>query len=261
MDCAKIIGQRAEFQFRLAGPMILGGFRRSFKKALDETAYAELTYQLVGMNNKADIADWPETKRKLVDASVALVRKQGYHATTVDHICSEAGVTKGGFFHYFKSKEDLAKATIEWFGENKAREFREAPFSRLADPLERIYGRLDYAKESVGGANRVTKGCPIGMIAQELASTHPAMRDVCQDYFSRLAKDLAKDLAEAKTVHAPDADFDPFNVAMLYVSMIQGSMMLAKTAEANTVLMENVEQFRRYLKGLFNQPANVPTHA
>ncbi len=85
------------------------------------------------------------------------------------------------------------------------------------------------------------------MLAQELSSTHPELRDVCQEYFSRLAKDLAQDLAEAKTLHAPDADFDPQNVAMLYVSMMQGPMMLAKTAEANTVLMENVEQFRRYI--------------
>ena len=213
------------------------------------------------MNNKADIADWAETKRKLVEASVSLVRNQGYHATTVDDICTAAGVTKGGFFHYFKSKEDVAKAAIEWFGETKAREIRAAAFSQLPDPLDRINGRLDYAKESAGGPHRVTRGCPIGMIALELASTHPALRNVCQDYFSRLAKDLANDFAEAKALHAPDADFDPQNVAMLFVSMMQGSMMLAKTAEANTVLMENVEQFRRYVKSLFNQPANVPTHA
>src|SRR6201996_4042583 len=200
---------------------------------------------------RTDASEVSETKAKLLDAGVKLMRTKGYNATTVDDICAEAGVTKGGFFHYFKSKEELAKATIEWFGENKAREFREAPFSQLTDPLERVYGRLDYTKQAAGGPGRVTKGCPIGMIAQELASTHPAMRDVCQDYFSRLAKDLAKDLAEAKAIHAPDAGFDPYNVAMLYVSMIQGSMMLAKTAEANTVLMENVEQFRCYLKSLF----------
>jgi TetR/AcrR family transcriptional repressor of nem operon len=212
------------------------------------------------MNTPAEQFDWSETKRKLVDASVTLMRKQGFHATTVDDICAAAGVTKGGFFHYFKSKEDVAKATIEWFGECKAREFREAPFRKLADPLDRVLGRLDYTKTSAGGPNRVTKGCPIGMIAQELSFTHPELRDVCQEYFSRLAKDLEQDLAEAKARHAPTADFEPKNVAMLYVSMIQGSMMLAKTAEANTVLMENVEQFRRYVKSLF-RTASVPVHA
>jgi TetR/AcrR family transcriptional repressor of nem operon len=205
------------------------------------------------MNTTIEIADWPDTKRKLVDASVGLMRKQGFHATTVDDICSAAGVTKGGFFHYFKSKEEVAKATVEWFGESKAREFREASFRKLTDPLDRVFGRLDYAKTSVGGANSVTKGCPIGMLAQELSFTHPELRDVCQDYFSRLAADLTEDLAEAKALHTPAVDFNPKDVAMLYVSMLQGSMMLAKTAETNTVLMENVEQFRSYLFCLFGR--------
>jgi TetR/AcrR family transcriptional repressor of nem operon len=206
------------------------------------------------MNTITETKDWSQTKRKLVEASVELMRKQGFHATTVDDICSAAGVTKGGFFHYFKSKEDVAKATVEWFGESKASEFREAPFRKLSDPLDRVFGRLDYAKLSAGGPSRVTKGCPIGMLAQELSSTHPELRDICHGYFLKLAKDLSEDLTEAKTLYAPNAEFNPQNVAMLYVSMMQGSLMLAKNAEANNVLMENVEEFRRYLAGLFGRP-------
>ena len=48
----------------------------------------------------------------------------------------------------------------------------------------------------------------------------------------------------------PKADFDPKHVAMLYVSIIQGSLMLAKASETNAVLFENIEQFRRYLQSL-----------
>ena len=51
-------------------------------------------------------AELPETKRKLVDAGVTLMRSQGYNATTVDDICASASVTKGGFFHYFKCKSN-----------------------------------------------------------------------------------------------------------------------------------------------------------
>ena len=210
------------------------------------------------MNTVTEPKEWSETKRKLVEASVDLMRKQGFHATTVDDICSAVGVTKGGFFHYFKSKEDVAKASVEWFGESKANEFRQAPFRKLADPLDRVFGRLDYAKISVGGPNRITKGCPIGMLAQELSSTHPELRDVCHGYFLKLAKDLGQDLAEAKALHAPNAEFDPQSVAMLYVSMMQGSLMLAKNAEANNVLMENVEEFRRYIACLFGQTIKHP---
>jgi len=196
-------------------------------------------------------AELPETKRKLVDAGVSLMRRQGFNATTVDDICAAAGVTKGGFFHYFKSKEDIAKAALARFGEGKSREFQDAPFRQLADPLDRVFGRLDFAGEASGGTGKVTKGCLVGMFAQELSFTNLELRSACQELFMRTARDFADDLAEAKTLHAPNADFDPKNVAMLYVSILQGSLILAKASETNTVLLENIEQFRRHLQSLF----------
>ena len=94
------------------------------------------TYQPVCMTTINQTTELPETKRKLVDAGVKLMRRQGFNATTVDDICSAAGVTKGGFFHYFKSKEDIAKAAVVRFREGKRQDFDNAPFRKLADPLD-----------------------------------------------------------------------------------------------------------------------------
>ncbi len=193
----------------------------------------------------------PETKRKLVDAGVTLMRSRGYNSTTVDDICSSAGVTKGGFFHYFKSKDELAKAALTRFFECKAQDFAEAPFRQLADPLDRIFGRLNFVKTSMGGPARLTKGCLIGMFAQELSFTNPELRNACQEALMRTAGDVEKDLAEAKARHAPKADFDPKKLSLFYVSLVQGGLMVAKAAESNAVLMDNIENFRSYLQGLF----------
>ena len=206
------------------------------------------------MQTVAQVSELPETKRKLLDAGVKLMRAQGFNATTVDDICAAAGVTKGGFFHYFKSKEVLAKAAISHFSEIKSQDFQEASFRKLTDPLDRVYGRLDFVKESSGGTAHLTKGCLVGMLAQELSFTHPELRGTCQDSFSRTLKDFEADLADAKSVYAPHADFNPRDVAQLYVTIIQGSLMLAKASESNIVLHQNIEQFRTYLQSLFSQP-------
>lgn len=205
------------------------------------------------MFKRVQTSQLPETKRKLVDAGVNLMRQRGFNATTLDDICSEAGVTKGGFFHYFKSKDDLAAAAVVRFHEMKAAEFAEAPFRQLADPLDRVFGRLEFAKESVGGAKGVTRGCLIGMFAQELSFTNAPLRTICQDKFAEIAKDFEQDLVEAKALHAPGATFDPKSLAALYVSIVQGSLMLAKASESNRVLFDNIEQFRSYLQSLFSQ--------
>ena len=49
-----------------------------------------------------------ESKTKLLDAALHVIRSKGYAATTVDAICREVCVTKGSFFHHFKSKDELA---------------------------------------------------------------------------------------------------------------------------------------------------------
>jgi TetR/AcrR family transcriptional repressor of nem operon len=203
------------------------------------------------MLSRTTSSELSETKRKLVDAGVKLMRARGYNATTVDDICGEAGVTKGGFFHYFKSKDDIARAALTHFHENKVQDYEAAPFRKLADPLDRVFGRLDYVKESVGPKGRVTKGCLIGVFAQELAFTNPEIRDVCQNFFTRIVRDFSHDLAEAKAAHAPDANFDPKAVAQFYLAIVQGSLILAKIADGNEVLRDNIEQFRSHLKFLF----------
>src|SRR5258705_11086740 len=108
------------------------------------------------MLNRTQIKQLPETKCKLLDAGVSLMRHRGFNATTVDEVCAEAGVTKGGFFHYFKSKDDLATAAVDRFYEVKAKQFADAPFRGLADPLDRIFGRLDFVNES-GAASRALR--------------------------------------------------------------------------------------------------------
>ena len=101
----------------------------------------------------------------------------------------------------------------------------------------------------------MTKGCLIGMLAQEISTTHPSLRGICQDAFLRMAEDFAKDLAAAKAAEAPKAQFDPKSLALLYISIFQGSTMMAKVSESNDVLLGNIEQFRQYLKLLFGLTA------
>jgi TetR/AcrR family transcriptional repressor of nem operon len=50
---------------------------------------------------------------KLLDAALSVIRTKGYSATSVDELCAAAGVTKGAFFHYFKSKDELGVAAEE----------------------------------------------------------------------------------------------------------------------------------------------------
>lgn len=194
--------------------------------------------------------EMPETKRKLLDATVSLMCRKGYNGTSVDDICAAASVTKGAFFHYFKSKEGIAMAALERFALDQEQRVKEAPFCKLSDALERVYGRLDFVKESI--ASREV-GCPVGTVAQEMSLTNPEFHALCQGIFLRMAQDFARDLAEAKAAHEPTVEFDPEKMAVLFVSVFQGSTLLAKASDNNELLIDNIELFRSYLKSLFGE--------
>ncbi|HEY3897123.1 MAG TPA: TetR/AcrR family transcriptional regulator [Chthoniobacter sp.] len=199
----------------------------------------------------------PTTRRKLLDAGVELIRARGYHGTTVDDICHMAGVTKGGFFHYFESKDDIASAALAAFVDARSEIFRNAPFRNLADPLERVFGRLDFEKELIESSGK-TKGCLAGTLAQELALSRKEFRAACHDFFVRRADDFAADLAAAKAACAPGASFDPQSVANFYLAVTQGSQILSKASGNNEVRLANLEHFRAYLRSLFGVEGRRP---
>jgi AcrR family transcriptional regulator len=54
-----------------------------------------------------------ERRQRIVDAAWRRLATTGYHETTVDDVCDEAGVSKGAFYGYFATKQDLFLALLE----------------------------------------------------------------------------------------------------------------------------------------------------
>src|SRR4051794_16833959 len=85
-----------------------------------------------------------DAKTKLLDAAMAMIRTQGYAATSVDDLCRAAGVTKGAFFHHFHTKEELGVAAAAHFGAMAAELFKDAPYQTVQDPAERVLAYVDF---------------------------------------------------------------------------------------------------------------------
>ena len=87
------------------------------------------------------------TKRKLLAAAQNLMLAKGFTATTVDDVCESARLTKGSFFHYFETKEALGKAVLDRYVSTMFQAIQDAPFLKKDDPLQRIYGYVDFLIE------------------------------------------------------------------------------------------------------------------
>ncbi len=54
-------------------------------------------------------AEGDRRKQEFLDTALELFSQQGYERTTIQHIIDAMGVSKGAFYHYFQSKEDLVE--------------------------------------------------------------------------------------------------------------------------------------------------------
>jgi TetR/AcrR family transcriptional regulator, transcriptional repressor for nem operon len=199
---------------------------------------------------KAD-SDSP-TKQKLLEAAQELMRANGYTATSVDDVCEAAKLTKGSFFHYFASKEQLGMEVAERFFAAKKEMLLSAPFRRKKDPLDRVLGYVDLLIE-MSRSPEAGKGCLLGTFAQELSDSNPKIRRVCADCFAEQCADLQRTLEEAKAAHAPRARWSPQSLAEHLVAILQGSLILAKARQDPKVLETSLEHYKEYLKCVFNR--------
>ncbi|MFT3892678.1 MAG: TetR/AcrR family transcriptional regulator [Anaerolineales bacterium] len=54
-----------------------------------------------------------ETRTKILESAIKLFSTHGYNKASVDDICKEAGISKGAFYHHFKSKQELFLALLD----------------------------------------------------------------------------------------------------------------------------------------------------
>jgi TetR/AcrR family transcriptional regulator, transcriptional repressor for nem operon len=118
------------------------------------------------------------SRQKLIDAAIASIRAQGYAATSVDGLCGMAGVTKGAFFHHFKSKDALAIAATDHWTERSSALFEAAPYRAYSNPLDRVLSYLDFRKALLVGT-LAELSCLAGTMVQEVYASHPDIARAC----------------------------------------------------------------------------------
>jgi TetR/AcrR family transcriptional regulator, transcriptional repressor for nem operon len=191
------------------------------------------------------------SKAKLLDAALSLIRERGYSSTSVDALCAQAGVTKGAFFHHFKSKDALAVAAANHWSEITGAFFKTAPYHKHSDPLDRVLGYLDFRKAILNG-DIAEFTCLVGTMVQEIYRTNPDIREACEASISGHAAKLEADIAEAMKRHRIRAAWSAESLALHTQAVLQGAFVMAKARGGPAIAAASIDHLRRYIELLFH---------
>ncbi|HAS6061736.1 TPA: TetR/AcrR family transcriptional regulator [Vibrio vulnificus] len=194
------------------------------------------------MNTKTN-----DTRQHILDVGYQLVVNQGFTAVGLSQLLKEAGVPKGSFYHYFKSKEQFGQALIEeYFHQYLAR--LEAHFNQQNDSgfdnLISYFSRWLSFENGVCNANR----CLVVKLSAEVSDLSEAMRHT----LSQGAQRVILALASAVQTGIDDGSISVNNATATAQQLYQqwlGASLLNKLMQDQTHLEQCLASTKQILKG------------
>ena len=117
-----------------------------------------------------------QTREKLIETARVLFWERGYEATSLADVVEKAKAKSGSLYYFFRTKEDLLLAVLDRYVELLWPIVIEPVFSRVSDPIERVFGILDGYRQGLVYTG-CAHGCPIGNLALEVCDDLPRARE------------------------------------------------------------------------------------
>lgn len=183
-----------------------------------------------------------KTREKVLDAAAEAIRLEGPHKVGVAGVMAKAGLTHGGFYAHFDSKDDLVACAIGHMFDKSAQ--RRLDSYKDRPPAEALAAYLDFYL-SEGHRDARNAGCVMPALAADLPRLPKPSQQAFAAGVQRLTGRIADLIAAAGQANAED-------LASSMVAEMVGALSLARAepdrARSNLML----ERSRRILKQRLN---------
>jgi len=174
-----------------------------------------------------------ESRERILREAARLFRKCGIAHTRVSEVMEAAGLTHGGFYRHFSSKEELVgaamqSATADLVSELENEIDTHGPRRSLSKFVER------YLSET--HVNNPGTGCPVAALSTEAARGPPACRQPIAQAVERFCNVIAHCLGEMAGTEPETASARARAVFTTLVGAVVVARTMASKAERKTIL-------------------------
>lgn len=161
------------------------------------------------------------THARIVNAAARAIRRSGYDGTSVADIMKEAGLTHGGFYAHFASREAMLAEAADRAGADAV-----AASARIAAnaPPEQALLQMMTAYLSREHLDNTELGCPVAALGSEMPRQAPEVR--------RMATLRIKEMIDVVARYLPDwGQAAAHERALVMVSTMVGTLLLARAVD------------------------------
>ncbi len=161
------------------------------------------------------------THERIVEVAARAIRRSGYNGTGVADIMKEAGLTHGGFYAHFASREAMLAEAADRAG---AEAVALSASIAAATPPEHVLETMMRAYLSKEHVEAIETGCPIAALGSEMPRQAPMVR--------RAATRRIKEMIDLVARQSPDwGQPGAHEHALVTVAAMAGALMLARAVD------------------------------
>jgi TetR/AcrR family transcriptional regulator, transcriptional repressor for nem operon len=172
------------------------------------------------------------TRDKILEHAARIMQEKGFNNTGIQEILQSAGVPKGSFYFYFRSKDELGLALIDYYAALSSAACESVLKSDEGAPLKRLKFFFENRRHFLEQQD-TRAGCPIGNLTQEMGIINDAFRTKLRAVFDQIRSSIGECLEQAQDLREIDPGLDPVRTADFILNSWEGALLRMK-AEANT---------------------------
>ncbi len=192
------------------------------------------------------------TRDRIVETARLLFWEHGYEATSLADVAEKSHARSGSLYHFFRTKEELLLAVLDRYVNLLWPIVIEPVFSRVTDPIERVFGILDGYRQGLVYTG-CAHGCPIGNLALEVCDDLPRAREKIAKNFEGWRGWIRKCLDEAKDRFPANVNRE--QLAVFVLTVMEGAVMQARAHQNLEPYDASVAQLRDYINRLLAEGA------
>lgn len=186
-------------------------------------------------------------KEDILQIGYDTFRKKGYHNVGINEILKNANIPKGSFYNFFKSKEDFALQTIEYYSGIT----RNLIIKHLSDKSKSPYNRIKHFYSFMINLNEndnFSSGCLLNNMANELGTLSEPLSNATDKNFLSWIYLIADCIKEAQLLGEVRDDYTSFELAEYLHAGLNGTFSRMKVTNSRTYMDKWLQMSFEFIK-------------